>query len=140
MKSRVYTMRNSAIIILLIFFVSIFHISPAYAAGNPCDTTFLGIPSWYDGLCDDEGNVDIDKSDPSESIQIIILNIAGIIMRLCGYAALFVVIWGGFRYLTSAGDANKISYAKKTIQAALIGLLISLSAVAIVNFIRGVLL
>jgi hypothetical protein len=126
--------------IVSIILGNLLHITPVYAASNPCDATFLGIPSWYNGLCDDEGNVDIDKSDPSESIQIIILNVAGIIMRLCGYAALFVVIWGGFRYLTSAGDANKISYAKKTIQAALIGLLISLSAVAIVSFIKGVLL
>ncbi|OGL32232.1 hypothetical protein A3F64_01515 [Candidatus Saccharibacteria bacterium RIFCSPHIGHO2_12_FULL_42_8] len=81
---------------------------------------------------------DIELTTPQESGTKITLNILNIIMVLAGYVAVAYVIWGGFKYLTANGDSGSIASAKKTITNALIGLLISLSAVAIIYFIGGV--
>ena len=53
--------------------------------------------------------------------------------------AVGLVIYGGFLYLTSAGDQNKIGKAMKVIQSALIGLAIILLAFVIVDFFKGLL-
>jgi hypothetical protein len=51
-------------------------------------------------------------------------------------AFLFIVI-GGFRYVISSGDPKNTAKAKNTIIYALVGLVITISADAIVNFIAG---
>ncbi|MGH7195930.1 MAG: Mbov_0395 family pilin-like conjugal transfer protein [Candidatus Saccharimonadales bacterium] len=53
-----------------------------------------------------------------------------------GISVLFIVI-GGFRYILSAGDPQDASQAKNTILYAVIGLIISVSAYAIVSFVLG---
>jgi hypothetical protein len=50
----------------------------------------------------------------------------------------FLII-GGYKYLLSAGDPNKMTAAKNTILHAVIGLVISLFSVAIVNIVAGAL-
>ena len=100
-----------------------------------------GAKPWYSGLCKMDGTNktnDIELTTPQESGTKITLNILNIIMVLAGYVAVAYVIWGGFKYLTANGDSGSIASAKKTITNALIGLLISLSAVAIIYFIGGV--
>lgn len=68
---------------------------------------------------------------------IIPLNIVNILIQAVAYAALGYIIWAGFKYMKSQGDPGKISEAKSAIQQAIIGLVISLAAVAIVEFIAG---
>ena len=48
-----------------------------------------------------------------------------------------MMVWGGIKYTTSAGDTNKVTSAKNTIIYAVIGLIISIMAYAIVNFVIG---
>ena len=48
---------------------------------------------------------------------------------------LFMLVWGGIKYTTSAGDTNKVASAKNTIIYAIIGLIVSIMAYAIVNFV-----
>lgn len=100
-----------------------------------------GAKPWYSGLCKMNGSDktnDIELTTPQESGTKIALNILNIIMVLAGYVAVAYVMWGGFNYLTATGDSGKTASAKRTITNALIGLLISLSAVAIIYFIGGV--
>ena len=49
--------------------------------------------------------------------------------------AVIVIIIGGIFYMTSQGDPGKVSRAKNTILYAVIGLIVSLLAFAIVNFV-----
>ena len=51
-------------------------------------------------------------------------------------AFLFLVI-GGFRYITAGGNPEGIQKAKNQIQYSLIGLIITATAAAIVNFVIG---
>ncbi len=49
--------------------------------------------------------------------------------------AVIMVIWGGFKYVTSGGDSNNVSSAKSTIIYALVGLVIVALAQFIVQFV-----
>lgn len=118
-----------------------------FAAENPsCAGSFLGFPVWYRGLTDNSDSCDI--KSPSEMnttyisndglqnfILIIAMNIIEAAMMLAGYVAVGFVLYGGFQFLTSQGDSGGAVKARTTITNAVIGLIISIVAVAIVNFI-----
>ena len=61
--------------------------------------------------------------------------IMGGIFGLMGSIAVVVVIVGGLQYVLSAGDPKRTARAKETILYAVIGIVISLSAYAIVTYI-----
>ena len=64
------------------------------------------------------------------------INIAiNVVLGVLGLLAVIVIIYGGFMYTTSAGDATKIKKAKDTIMYGVVGLVIALLAYAIVNFV-----
>lgn len=68
------------------------------------------------------------NDDTINSIKNIVFGLAG------GLSLLFVVI-GGVRYIISQGDPNATSQAKNTILYALVGLIVTVFAYAIVGFV-----
>ncbi len=115
--------------------MAVFAPTPAHAACGD----FLGFPAWYRGLADPktcELPKDFGKNqDPSKVVWTIVLNIIDIALRLVGIIATIMIIYGGFRYLTSAGDPSRISAAKDTIFKAIIGLVIAIVAATAVGFL-----
>lgn len=103
---------------------------------NKDDQRVLGIDPWYAGVCK-EGTNDVAIQNMPDDVVIIALNLISIAIQIGGYVAVGFVMWGGIRYMIANGDSGKIASAKLTIQNALIGLLIALSAVAIVKFIAA---
>lgn len=65
----------------------------------------------------------------------IFATVANVILFLVGAVAVIMLIIGGFRYVTSNGDANAISGAKNTILYAIIGIVVAFLAYAAVNFV-----
>lgn len=63
--------------------------------------------------------------------------ILDVVFAVMGAISLLVVTIGGFRYVASQGDPQATAKAKGTITFALVGLLISILAVAIVTFVIG---
>ena len=63
--------------------------------------------------------------------------ILGIIFGIVGALCLLVITISGLRYVTSVGDPKQITQAKDGIVYALIGLVIVISAQAIVAFVIG---
>ncbi len=61
-----------------------------------------------------------------------IINLFSVII---GIVAVVVIMIAGFRYITSAGDANGISAAKNTLIYAIVGLIIAALAQVIVRFV-----
>jgi hypothetical protein len=61
------------------------------------------------------------------------------ILYAVGIVSVIMLIYGGFRYIISGGDKAKVTDAKNTILYAIIGLIISILAFAIVKFILGAL-
>lgn len=63
--------------------------------------------------------------------------ILDIVFGIFGAVAVLFIVIGGFRYVISSGDPKNTAKAKNTIIYALVGLVITLSATAIVNFVAG---
>jgi uncharacterized membrane protein YuzA (DUF378 family) len=57
-----------------------------------------------------------------------------ILSTIVGFASVVMILYGGFRYVTSAGDANKAAAAKSTIMYALVGIVVVLLAQTIIKF------
>jgi hypothetical protein len=67
-------------------------------------------------------------------------SVLGIAFGIIGAIALLTITISGLRYITSAGDPQKASDAKSGIIYSLIGLVVAISAEAIVVFVIGRLL
>jgi len=128
-------------------------VSPSRVAAVGCEdkaTTWLGIfPTWYHyletevnpaGGCDISGpkggdnNIDWAKAAPLVGLAVI-----DILLRLAGLISVVFVVYGGFNYIMSQGEPDKITSARKTITNSLIGVAISIVAASIVAFIANVL-
>lgn len=64
-----------------------------------------------------------------------VINIIRLILGLMTLIAVTMIIYGGFRWLTAAGNEENVEKAKKIISAAVIGLIVILLAWAIVIFV-----
>ena len=78
-------------------------------------------------------NIDVLPQVSADTARVrVILNI---VFSIVGAISLLVITIAGFRYVLSHGDSNLITQSKNTILYALIGLAVSLTAVAIINFV-----
>ena len=78
----------------------------------------------------------MDKSGAgSTSLMPTLTTIINVVLGVLGIVTVAVIIIGGFMYVTSTGDAGKVTKAKNTIMYGIIGLVIALLAWAIVNFV-----
>lgn len=66
-----------------------------------------------------------------------VLNIVRLLLGLMTLIAVVLVIYGGFVWLTAAGNEERVEKAKKIISAAVIGLIVILLAWAIVIFVAN---
>lgn len=64
-------------------------------------------------------------------------DIVNILLFVIGTISVIMIIVGGLRYVLSGGDANSITAGKNTVLYAIIGLVVSIMAYAIVNFVIG---
>lgn len=69
-----------------------------------------------------------------------IISIVSWVLGFLALVAVVMIIYGGFTWLTAAGNEERIASAKKIISAAIIGLVIILLAWAIVWFVTSGLL
>jgi len=67
-----------------------------------------------------------------DSIFTVVVNV---LLFIIGAICVIMLIWGGIRYTTSAGNAASVTAAKNTIMYAIIGLVIAFLAYAIVNWV-----
>ena len=100
------------------------------AAG--CQTHFLGLRAWYDGL-DKDGDCNIDMPKQSEDdlrryVWTIVMNVVSMVLGIVGYLAIAMVIWGGYQYMLAQGDPAKLAKGKKTVTNAVIGMAIVMLA------------
>lgn len=71
-----------------------------------------------------------------QCLECIFLAILHIAIRLAGLAVFIMLIIGGFKYLTAAGDPKSAQAAKNTITYAIFGLVLILFAWFILYFIE----
>lgn len=97
---------------------------------------FLGLPTWYKYLSPtfsgDECQLNFNVAT---DLPKVLLAIFEIILRIGGLVAVGMIIYGGIQYMLSQGEPDKAKGARSTILNAIIGLVLTMSAVAIVNLI-----
>lgn len=71
---------------------------------------------------------------------IVVTRIIQFFLGFLGFIAVILIIYAGFLWMTSAGDADKVKKAKDILKNAFIGLVIILSSVGIVTFILNLLI
>jgi hypothetical protein len=125
-----------SLILAVTIFLPVFFAPIANAEKCNNEGTFLTIPPWYAGVCKKNTNA-VEITNIAGDISRIALNIFTIVLYVISYIAVAMVIFGGIKYVISTGDPTKATAARQTIQNALIGLLLGLSALAIVNFVSG---
>ena len=79
------------------------------------------------------------NSDEEAELQGRVGNVLGTIYIWIGIIAVIFIIVGGISFMTSSGDQQKITRAKKTITYSVAGLVVTLAAFAITNFFIGAL-
>lgn len=100
--------------------------APVYADGedNPA----------FDFISDGDQSIapdGVNKDGLTDTVKAVINTIIGII----GMLAVIMIIIGGINFVTSQGDAAKVTKARNTILYGVVGLIVSLLAFAIVNFV-----
>jgi len=63
--------------------------------------------------------------------------ITNVLLFIVGAISVIMLIIGGIRYTVSGGDSTAVTSAKNTILYAVIGIIVSLLAFAVVNFVIG---
>ena len=133
-------MKKSVIMMALVLCgaVGVATIPTASVSAADCVGNILTLKPWYDGLTDDSCNIQSPTSDTMSSfIWHIALNIVDDILQIAGYVAFGFVVFGGFLYMTSTGQPEKATRARKTITYGLIGVVVAMSAVLLVNVIAS---
>lgn len=73
----------------------------------------------------------------TESLPQVISGIINVILSTLGVIAVLIILWGGFLWMTAAGEPDKVEKAKKLIISGIIGLVIIFAAYAIASFVLG---
>lgn len=81
------------------------------------------------------GTCKADVETGSANINNIITDIVNIFSIVVGIVSVVMIIYGGFRYVTSGGDSGNVTSAKNTIIYAIIGLVVVALAQFIVQFV-----
>lgn len=136
---------------------------PVFSHTNADASSFLGMKPWYEGLTykDDKDNDKekvvcvVDKADDrngdglddttncrglSSFVWTAAANVASDLAIVAAIGAIGFVLYGGYLYMFSGGEATKVYNGKKTIINALIGLAITMVANIVFVAIRAVLL
>lgn len=102
---------------------------PAFAQVqiDPCASGRSGGGTNFEALC----NLN------SSSIPRIVQTVVTVLLIAAVLIALFFLIWGGIRWITSGGDKGKVEEARKHIVAAIIGLIVAFLAYFILQVVLG---
>ena len=107
----------------------------AYAG---CNKGFLGFPAWYRGLAESAPGCEL-KSPETVGLSVFIwtigLNVLEMAIVAVAYLSGFIFLYGGWLFILSQGKPEGIVKGKSTMIMALIGLVLSIGAVALVRFI-----
>jgi len=127
MKNIGLGLKTLALSCLVLIGVAGFAPQPALAA--------VGAVSPQSEACDAIGSGTDCKSAQGLKVDSIITRVIDLLSVIIGIVAVVMIIIAGFKYVTSAGDSNKVTSAKNTIVYAIVGLIIVALAQVIVKFV-----
>lgn len=103
--------------------------------GAACKSNpFFGLPHWYEYLTLNS-NCQVQNFSFPADLTLVALALIDILIHIAGLAAVIYVIYGGIQYATSQGNPDQANKARSAIIGALVGLAISITAIAFVSFL-----
>ncbi|HYF96558.1 MAG TPA: pilin [Patescibacteria group bacterium] len=75
------------------------------------------------------------NNKPEDRLNALVASIINLFSVVVGIVAVIMIIYGGFKYITSGGDSSNVTGAKNTILYAILGLVIVALAQFIVKFV-----
>lgn len=128
----------ASLIIFLGLTGALFGLSTVQAANEQqnavCQGSTLKINTVDGGECARISS-DVGGKKADDKANDLVAQIVNIFSVLVGIVAVIMIIYGGFRYVTSGGDSGRITGAKNTLLYAIIGLVIVALAQVIVKFV-----
>lgn len=106
-------------------------VASADIVGSLCKGTNEAADTGSGTTCDKGGN----GGDPSAGLGDLAAKAVNFFTIVVGAIAIIMVIYGGFRYITSGGDSGKVGSAKNTLIYAIVGLIIVALAQILVHFV-----
>jgi hypothetical protein len=100
--------------------------TPALAAADAKSDACQAIGSDAGCTTNTDGGIDVND---------VIITVISILSFIVGLVAVIMIIVGGFKFVTSGGDATAVTNAKKTIVYALVGLVVAGFAQVLVQFV-----
>ena len=67
----------------------------------------------------------------------LIKTVVNVLLWAVGVLSVIMIIFSGFRYITSSGDASKTKSAQSTLIYSVVGLIVAIMAYAIVNMVTN---
>src|ERR1022692_3530180 len=136
-KQMIKKIKNLILVTLASVTLSVPALVPALAAtafadnisGSLCQGVNNATNGTNDKSCGTAGN---NGTTDLHSVASKIVNIFSIIV---GIVAVIMIIYGGFRYITSGGDSGKVGGAKNSLVYAIVGLIIVALAQLIVHYV-----
>lgn len=95
-----------------------------------------------DSICDAGNGISDDLKEAAgcntkATITTTATTIIDAVIAVIGIVTVAVMVYGGFMYVTSQGDANKVKRGQQILLYGAIGLLVCIMAFAIVRFVGG---
>ena len=126
-------MKNNLIKNIVVFIVFMMVAAPVALVGTQVNAG----PNLGLNFVSNAGN-GLGLSDANEDPRQMAVNIVKYLMTFLGIIAVVIILLGGFKWMTAAGNEDKVAEAKKLIIAGCIGLIIILAAFIIVQFVMRV--
>ncbi len=79
-------------------------------------------------------NLDLPAAEDSD-VRDMAVTVVKYLITFLGIIAVVIILYGGFVWMTAAGNEDRVSKAKSIIVAGIIGLVVIMAAFAIVNFV-----
>ena len=120
---------KSILISTLTVAVMVFGVSIIYQTGN---TEIVGAIN--SEITSGMNATSAGTSTPTNA-NVVIKNVTNTMFFIIGAVSVIMLIYGGIRYTTSGGNANSVTAEKNTVIYSIEGIVISILAYAIVNFV-----
>lgn len=136
-KQKLTSIAGAFMLAIAMVAVPVVPVSVGAQAG--CNDSNIGNPGSNENAAENGVNCARGAGTPGELFGegSIFTTVVNIMLFIIGAISVIMLIWGGIRYTTSAGNAASVTSAKNTIMYAIIGLVIAFLAFAIVNWVLG---
>lgn len=131
MKKQIKKLLSAAILLPAIMLgVGVLAVEPSVVSAQAQDQDLSIIKGTQDARSEDQPEKLFGDGGVFQQITTVMLFLVGAI-------SVIMLIIGGIRYVVSGGDSTAVQNAKNTILYAIVGIVVSLLAFAVVNFVAG---